>query len=134
MIATAVHAAEVPGAVFTLEHVDHATLTVDRLPRSSNLLECATCGISRGRHPARHGSCASFTRPRLPDGYRYLDEVEEGTPIRAFGQPGSDVEVVSAIEPLDAGRPMLRVVTHTLTRPWTTSVTRYVSADGIVAV
>lgn len=135
MTAIAMHATTVVGgAVFTLDQVDPATLTVDRLPRSSNLLGCATCGTSRGRHATRGGACASFTRPRLPDGHRYLNEVEEGTPIRLLGQPGADVEIVSAIEPLVSGRPTLRLVTHASAGSRTTSVTRYISPDGIVAV
>lgn len=121
-------------AVFTLEHVDQATLTVDRLPRSSNLLECAMCGTSRGRHAPRGDACASFARPQLPDGHRYLDEVETGTPIRLLGQPGADVEIVSAIEPPTDSRPMLRLVTHPQVSATATPVTRYVSPDSIVAL
>ncbi len=55
---------------------DHARLSVDRLPRSANLLGCRVCGSTEQEHGVT--LLHRFVRPDLPTGYRYLDSVRVG--------------------------------------------------------
>jgi hypothetical protein len=55
---------------------DHARLSVERLPRSANLLGCRVCGLTAQEHGV--SMLHRFVRPELPAGYRYLDSVRVG--------------------------------------------------------
>ena len=55
---------------------DHVRLSVERLPRSANLLGCRVCGRTVQEHGV--STLHRFARPDLPAGYRYLDSVRVG--------------------------------------------------------
>jgi hypothetical protein len=73
---------------------DHAHLSVDRFPRSANLLGCRMCGL-----PAQdHGRSVihRFVRPDLPSGYRYLDEMAAGDELVLRSRPTEHPTLVVA--------------------------------------
>lgn len=77
---------------------DHTRLSVDRLPRSANLLGCRTCGLPASEHG--RSVIHRFLRPGLPSGYRYLDEVGVGDELALRRRPAEQPTIVVAeLEP-----------------------------------
>ena len=73
---------------------DHTHRSIDRLPRAANQLGCRTCGL-----PAQeHGRTVihRFVRPALPDGYRYLDEIDVGDDRALHRRPAEQSTIVVA--------------------------------------
>lgn len=94
---------------------DHARLSVDRLPRSANLLGCRMCGLPAQEHGV--SVIHRFVRPDLPVGYRYLDEVEVGDEVALRRRPTEQGTVVvaqldRALVPNSDGLLWLRTARH----------------------
>ena len=71
---------------FVLDVVDHTALRPEDLPVLPSQLPCGRCGVPEGHHGSSRTSCRTFRRPRLPEGYAFVDELGVGDRFRFFSR------------------------------------------------
>ena len=71
---------------FVLDVIDHTALRPEDLPVLPSQLPCGLCGVPEGHHCSPRTSCRTFRRPRLPEGYAFVDELAVGDRFRFFSR------------------------------------------------